>query len=136
MKKLVAGLLAGTIMLFTGMIISKGFQFLFPELTIEYENTTLIKPWSDPEMLIVIAATVILGIILAGIWDLTKTMVKGNNATIKGFNFGFAFWIITIPGMLLFFNSFPLSVTIIVCWVITLLIQGLCSGFLFSKMLT
>jgi hypothetical protein len=135
MKKIIAGLIAGIVMLGVGMLISKGFQFIFPALIIEYANTNLFKPWSDPSTLIIFLAPFILGIILAGIWDLTKTMVKGNNATEKGINFGFVFWIITIPGMLMSFISFPMSITIAVSWMVILLSQALCSGFLFSKIL-
>jgi hypothetical protein len=135
MKKIAVGLISGSIMLVAGVLISKAFQLLFPSLIVEYENTTLIKPWTDPNKLIVFATPFILGIILAILWDRTKPMFNKNNATIKGINFGLIFWIISIPAMVLFFNSFPFSVTIIVCWVITLLIQALCSGFIFSKML-
>jgi len=135
MKKIIAGLVAGVVMLGIGIFVGRIFQYFFPSLQIEYENTNLFRPWSDPIMLIVFVEPFILGLILAWLWDFTKSTIKGITPTEKGFYFGYFYWIITIPGMLMSFSSFPLSVTIVVSWSFTLLMQALSSGFLFSKIL-
>ena len=135
MKKILVGLLSGAVMLGVSFLIGRIFEFFFPYLHVEYENTNLFRPWSDPIMLIYFIEPFILGIILAWIWDLMKSIIKGNTPAEKGIYFGYIYWVITIPGMLMSFSSFPLSITMVVSWSVALLVQALSSGLIFSKLL-
>ena len=135
MKKIISGLLAGAAMLILGMLIGQVFQNLAPSLKAEYENPNLFRPWSDPIMSLYFFEPFVLGVILAWIWSLTKDIIKGENLTQKGFYFGLIYWATTIPGMIMSYSSFPLSITIVLSWSITGIFQSLCAGFIFSKML-
>lgn len=135
MKKVLVGLIAGAIMLPVGMLIGQLFQAVAPSIKIEYENTQLFRPWSDPIMSIMFVHPFIVGIILAWIWDITKGVVKGNVPMEKGLYFGFVYWVVTIPGMIISYSSFPVSPILIISWSASILAQSLCSGILFSKML-
>ncbi|MDP3555966.1 MAG: hypothetical protein Q8T03_01255 [Bacteroidota bacterium] len=135
MRKVIIGLLAGFIMLAVQMIVMKIFLYSFPSIQVEYENTNIFRSWSDPIMLIVFIEPFILGLILAWLWDFTKSKIRGVTLTNKGIYFGYYYWLITIPGMLMAYGSFQLSVTIVVSWSTTLFFQAICSGIFFSKLL-
>lgn len=51
MKKIVwPGIIAGVIMLITGMGLSYLLHAIFPSLIVEYNNTSVFRPWTDPLM--------------------------------------------------------------------------------------
>ena len=135
MKKILSGLLAGAIMLIISLATGKCFQFLFPSIRLEYENPQLFRPWTDPLMSIYFLEPFVTGVILAWLWNIVKGNIKGNTLTEKGINFGFIYWVITIPGMLMSYSSFPLSPQLVFSWSATILAQAICAGLLFSKML-
>lgn len=135
MKKIGTGLLAGVIMLSIGMLIGQFFQFLFPRLKTEYENQNLFRPWEDPLMSLYFIEPFLTGIILMWIWEMVKESIKSHDIIGKGLRFGFVYWMVTIPGMVMSYGSFPVSLLLVCSWSITILIQALCSGMLYSKIL-
>ncbi|MEI6595035.1 MAG: hypothetical protein WCO28_05690 [Bacteroidota bacterium] len=135
MKKSSTGLLAGAIMLCVGMIVGQVFQFIFPSIKNEYLNQNLFRLWSDPLMSSCLLEPFLVGIILAYLWEWTKGIIKGESSIAKGLNFGLTYWIISIPGMWMSYGSFPISLILTISWSATILVQAICSGILFSKML-
>ena len=135
MKKIIVpGLLAGLAMLIVGLIVSQLFNLAAPSQMGEYENTALFRPWSDPLMNIYWAHPFIVGLILAWIWDMTKGLVSGQNACIRGCRFGAIYWVVTIPGMVISYASFPLSLLIIISWTLSVLAQALTAGYIYALM--
>ena len=130
------GLLGGVIMLAAGMATGQIFQAFAPSLEAEYHNASLFRPWSDPLMMLYFIHPLLLGIILAWIWEQTKVIIRGDSDLKKGINFGLIVWLASsVPGMLMSYASFPLSFMIVLSWSLGGLIELLCLGILFSKML-
>ncbi len=135
MKKIVVpGLVAGLAMLVVSMIVGKLFNLAFPSLMAEYQNTALFRPWSDPVMNIYWAQPFILGLILAWIWDMTKSLVAGGNACVRGCRFGAIYWVVTVPGMVMSIASFPLSLVMVISWSASILAQALTAGYILALM--
>ena len=135
MKRFISSLAVGAIMLVIGMLIGQLFQIIIPSLKSEYMNPGLFRPWSDPLMLLMYAEPFVIGFILVWLWDKTNTLFKGDTSLEKGLKFGFAYWIITIPGMIMSYSSFPVSLQLVVSWSVSGLIQTLCAGIYLSKVL-
>lgn len=135
MKKTLIGLIVGAIMLLIGMLVSQVFHAIFPSLKAEYENPNLFRPWSDPLMSLMFVQPLLVGIILAWIWDFTKGILKGNALMEKGLFFGFIYWITTIPGMIMSYGSFPTSLIMVISWSVSLFVQSLLAGVLFARLI-
>ena len=136
MKKIISiGLLSGIIMLGVNIIIGQAFQFVFPLLKEEYQNTNLFRPWSDPLMSLMFIHPFIVGIIMAAIWNETKAIIQGDTPINKGIRFGLIYWIVSVPGMIISYGTFPISPILTISWTVAILAQTLCSGILFSKIL-
>jgi hypothetical protein len=137
MKKIViVGLLGGLIMLAIGMLTSPIFQALAPSLKTEYENPSLFRPWSDPLMSLYFVHPFLLSIILAWIWSRVRTIFMTESNTEKGLLFGLIVWVATsIPGMLMSYASFPISLPMILSWTTSGFLELIGLGFFFSKTL-
>jgi hypothetical protein len=133
MKKIiVSGLLAGIAMLVIGFAAGYGLMAIFPKLTAEYANTALFRPWSDPLMSLYFVHPFVLGLILAWVWARVKGVMKGAGWAAKGARFGLAFWVVLMPGMLISYASFPLSLIMVVSWSISLLLEALAAGLIYA----
>lgn len=134
-RKLIIGVFAGAIILIIGMLMSQLFQFLIPSIQAEYENQNLFRSWNDPLMSIYFVEPFLTGIILVWIWEMTKEIIPFNNQIKKGACFGLIYWITTIPGMVMSYASFPLSLGLVCVWSITIFIQAIAAGIMFSILL-
>lgn len=77
----------------------------------------------------------VVGIILAWLWNKTKSLFSGANFWKKGALFGLVYWIITtIPGMIISYASFRLSFLMIVSWTVLGLVEVLCVGIICAAM--
>jgi hypothetical protein len=136
MKKiLTAGLLAGAIMLVAGMIAGSLFHLAVPSVRDEYLNTNLFRPWNDPLMSLYFVHPFLLGLIMAWLWTWTRDIIPGATLSQKGFRFAMVYFLISIPGMVISYCSFPVSFALVMSWTVGIFVQVLCTGFLFSKML-
>ena len=133
-KIIIKGLLAGLAMLLTSWFMSQILFTIHPQLEGEYRNMLLFRPWSDPLMSLIYVEPFILGMILAWIWSLVKGGIKGETIVMKGVNFGFVYWVLTIPGMIMSYGSFPLSLSMIIGWSVTILAQGIAAGIILSRL--
>lgn len=135
MKKIIfPGLLAGLAMLLVSMASMPFWNAVFPTLQKEYMNPSVFRPWSDPLMSVMFLHPVVLGFILAWIWDNVHGAIKAKGYQ-KGLWFGFAFWMASsVPGMLISYSSFIISFAMIISWTLTGLVQVLCAGLIFNKL--
>lgn len=132
-KTILFGLLAGVIMLALSTLLGSVFHVMTPALKAEYENANLFRSWSDPLMLLMFVQPFLVGIILAWIWQKTKGLFVGTKLWKNGLCFGVIYWVTTLPGMVISYSSFPISLLMITNWTVSNLVAGLCAGFLFSQ---
>lgn len=136
MKKVIlSGLLIGVLILVVEMALSYAANSVFPSLVAEYNNTSLFRSWSDPLMLYLYGAyPFVMGIAFAWAWNKVKVLFAGAAAK-NGFLFGLAFWLVyTIPGMLISYASFQLSLTMILSWTLSGFIWTVLSGMILAKL--
>ena len=134
-KILINGLFAGSIILIVGMASGQVFQILVPSLIDEYENDKIFRSWSDPIMSGMYIQPFFIGIILAWIWSKTKDLFTQVNYWERGANFGLIYCLISLPGMLISYTSFQVSLIMILSWTVGILIEGICAGLLFAKLM-
>jgi hypothetical protein len=134
MKKIILpGVIAGIAILVLGMLVSYLFM-LIPSVSADYANTAIMRQWQDPLMMLFFLYPFILGIILAFIWDKSKTLFKGTLWK-RGCNFGLAIFLIaTIPGMFITYTSMPYSLMTVISWTVGGLLNALVAGWIFAKM--
>ncbi len=135
MKFIIFGLLAGLVMLVAGMLVGMALSAVSPALAAEYENPNLFRPWSDPLMSIFYVVPFLSGVIFAWIWTRVKDAIKAKDALHKGLLFGLAYFVIGIPGMVMTYSSFQVSLAMVASWTLSMLVQALCAGIIFSKTL-
>ncbi|MFA6992478.1 MAG: hypothetical protein WC269_04350 [Candidatus Gracilibacteria bacterium] len=136
MKKVVLpGILAGVLMLIVGMGINYLMNLFVPALMVEYTTSGLFRPWEDPLMSLYFAYPIVLGLALAWFWNKTKSSFKGASVFGRGASFGFAcFLIATIPGMLVTYASFDISLGMVLSWTLMGIVDLLIAGFVFAKL--
>jgi hypothetical protein len=136
MKKiLIRGLAAGILMLVASLAIGYAAAAVFPSLNVEYEESGLFRPMNDPWMSYMFIHPLLNGLFLSWLWDKTKGSFKGKDPLKRGMNFGLIIWIVfNIPGMLITISSFPLSELMVASWAVSVLIQYVLAGIVFSKM--
>jgi uncharacterized Tic20 family protein len=133
-KVLVPGLVAAIGMFAAGMVLSYLFNFLFPSVKAEYENTALFRPWSDPLMFLFFIQPFLLGVALAWCWNKIKTQFQGS-VGIKAFNFTLIFLFISIlPGMLMSVSCFKISLLMTLTWTISSFFQVWIASLIFMRM--
>jgi hypothetical protein len=130
----VPGFIAGFIMLFISVILSQLSVVALPYLNIEFENYSLYRPWSDPIMLFYFIQPFFLGWVLAWIWNQVKGFIGEKHYLEKGLYFGLAFWVVSLPGLLLIYSTFQVSLAMINSWVLTIFIQSVCAGLALAWM--
>ncbi len=134
MKKIISyGLLAGVAMLVAGMALSQAFNFILPSLKAEYA-AGLMRPWSDPIMSLYFLYPFVFGLAAAWVWSRIKSVVSGQTPWQKAWRFTFAAWIVfNIPGMLMSYATFPISLLMVVTWSLSSLVQSLVAGWIYAK---
>lgn len=133
MKKIIwPGIIIGIVMLVLGLLVNYLFM-LFPAVTADYQNTNVMRSWQDPLMMLFFLHPFVVGIILAWVWDRSKGLFHGSAAR-KGTQFGLAIWLIaTVPGMLISYGSFTLSLLTIISWTVSGLINDIVAGIILSR---
>lgn len=134
MKKIIlSGLIVGAANLILGMLVSYIFM-IFPAVIKDYTDTNLMRPWADPIMSLFFVYPFVLGIILAWAWNKSKSLFKGTPVD-RGAKFGFAVFLIsTVPGMLISYSSFPLSIITIISWTVSGLFCPVAAGIILAKL--
>ena len=121
-------------MVVISLLVNALSNIFLPSLMVEYETSGIFRPWSDPIMSLMFVEPFVLGILLAWVWDKTKTCFHSTTCCQKGLRFGLAYWAFTLPGMIMSYSSFPISLVMIASWSFTILLQSIATGLLLSKM--
>lgn len=133
---IVAGLIAGFAMLILAMAVGMLMNAALPSVAKEYENTNLFRSWSDPIKSLYFLYPFFLGIALAWVWDKTKGVIGEGSIWLRGSRFARSFWIVSIiPGIVMSYSSFPVSLAMSLTWILSSLIQILCAGFIYARMI-
>jgi hypothetical protein len=134
MKKVILpGLLAGLTMLVISMLLTQVNNIILPDLQTEYTNPALFRPWSDPLMSLIFVEPFIVGLILAWLWHQTKCLIKSPGLQ-KGLKFGLIYGVIGMPGMIMSYSSFPISLTMTLSWTVSGFIQVIGAGLVLAKL--
>lgn len=137
MKRIIlVGLLAGLAMLVVAMITNFLFVFLFPALIGEYNNPYLFVPWTELRFSLMYVYSFLLGILLAWVWYHVKGVIKAKGFVEKGIRFGVIYWIVSsIPGLVITYGTFPISLVMFSSWLVGCLVQVMCAGVIYAKLL-
>ncbi len=132
-KIVLPGFLAGLATLIITM--ATGYLFmLFPAVAVDYTNPAIMRDWHDPLMVFFFAASFVQCWVYAWVWDKTKALFQGTKL-VRALNFGFVMWLIaTVPGMVITYGSFTLSLLTIVSWTLGGLLSCVAAGLIFVKM--
>lgn len=131
-KIILPGIIVGVVNLILGMAVSYLFM-VFPSVVNDFANPYLMRPWSDPLMPLFFLYPFVLGIALAWAWDKTKSVLRGTWIN-RGIMFGLTIFLIsTIPGMLISYSSFPLSIITIISWTVSGFVCAVVAGLIFAK---
>ena len=135
MKKVILpGILAGILMAIIGMAIGYLFNIPFPSLMLEYENINVFRAFDDPLMSLFFLYPLVLGIVLAWVWDKSKSLFKCKYFK-RALAFGAVYFLVaTIPGMLITYSSFQVSLLIVGTWTLNGLLNGIIAGLVFGKL--
>src|SRR3989304_7813630 len=128
------GLLAGVVNLIIGFGLNWLLGIIFPSMMLEYQNTAIFRPWSDPLMTVYFGYPFVLGLVLAYFWEMAGKELKGNTPVEKALGFATLYFIIaTIPGMFISYTSFQVSLVMIAAWTVTGFIQAFVAGWGFAQ---
>lgn len=134
MKKIVlSGFLGGLALLLLEVVFTQLTNLAYPSIAKEYQNTNLFRPWTDPLMSLIFFNPFVVAFIWAWIWDKTKKLFEQKNIWLRGLYFGLVFGVISIPGMLISFASFQISLIMILSWTKMLFLEGILLGWVFAK---
>ena len=134
-KIIVPGIASAVIMLAVGMALSKAYTTVFPELAKEYANPALFRPWSDPVMSWYFVYPILVGPLLAWIWDETKSAFPETlSRRQKAVRFGLIYWLFSVCGMLMTYSSFPVSLLMVGSWTLSVLVEGMIASLILSKL--
>jgi len=132
-KTLGLGILAGVVMLILGFAVMYLFGAIFPSTAAEYENLNIFRAMDDPLMSIFYVYPFILGIVLAFVWNKSKSLFKGTTGK-RAVNFGLTYWLVaSLPGMVITYASFQLSFLLVFTWLMLGLLYGIIAGLVFAK---
>jgi hypothetical protein len=132
MKKIViAGLVAGSILLFLSILGLYATIWLFPGIAVQYFDPSF-DVQADKTMLYYLHPFVV-SMALSWFWTRAKGVLKGTFIT-KGIEFGLIYVLIaTIPMMWLIYSSLNVSLSIVATWFVFSLVQGIVAGLVFEK---
>ncbi len=133
MKKALLIIITGGLMMAAGFAISTLANTVSPALEVEYHNPHLFRPWSDPLMQLYWLVPFINSLILFRVWALGKSLIRGDLYVRRGLSFAFSYWMVTLPGMIMSYSSFPVSFGMVITWTVSGLAQAIVAGILFAR---
>jgi len=116
------------------LIINVIMNFILPSLQEPYQNTAIFRPWTDPIMSLFFLSPFILGIIFAYGWEYTKSLTKERNFWKNGFFIGCIWTVFIIPGMIINFSSFQVSLGMVFSWLVFGFFQYVSGGIVIVRL--
>jgi hypothetical protein len=134
MKKVVVpALVSAVAMIAASVALGYLFNFLFPSVAAEYENTAMYRPWDDPLMYMFIIQPFILSGTLVWGWDKIKGHFQGSVGR-KAFCVSLiCLMLFILPGMIMTISSFKVSLLAILTWTISSFVQVLVASLIFIR---
>lgn len=134
MRLFLQGLLAGIGIFIISIGVSFFSQLFFPNLTAEYINPNIFRPWTDPIMSLFYVYPFVLGVILSFIWDKTKKLIADKKFYKRGIKFGLWYWIAaSIAGMFVTYSNFQVSLPLVLSWTIGGLLEAFTAGIILAR---
>ena len=132
MKKIfLSGLAAGAAMLLASLLLNFLFYAVFPGIKLEYQNPAMFRPWTDPIMQLFYLQPFLLGLIYAWLWIHLKAIFiehKWNSVML-----GFYSIILSLPGMLMVYSSFQISLEMVISWTLSSMFTSLLGSWLVGQ---
>ena len=104
-----------------------------PTLMSEYDNVSLYRSMKDPITMLFSLHPFILAMILAFVWDKSKSLFTAKRFLSRGIQFGLIYFSIVIPGLFISYVTSPYSIGMIFSWTISVLLEALVAGMIFEK---
>lgn len=135
MKKVVlAGLVAGALMLGVSIVLSLVISAIFPDAMAEYSNSEIFRQMDDPLMYYFFLHPFVMGVILSFIWLKVSGLIDEEGLK-KGLVYGLLVWLFFgVPGMLISISSFQVSPFLVLTRTVSVLAQDLAAGAAISRM--
>lgn len=133
-KIFLPGIIAAISMFASGMVIGLLFNQLTPSVIKEYENTTLFRAMEDPLMMLFYLSPFVLAFALAWVWDKTKGLFTGTLWKNAFSIAGAYFFVSTVPGMLITYSCFQVSLAMVLSWTISGFIQAYVGFLIIGRM--
>lgn len=128
------GLLAGVVLLIISVIFSPILVALIPSLGVEYSNYNIFRSWQDPLISLYFVYPFVLGLVLSWVWTKVKKVIPGKTSSQKVSNFAIGYWLIAgLPGMLMTYASFQLSLAMVMTWSLSGLIDAYVASYVINR---
>jgi len=133
MKKiLIAGLVAGIVLLILSVVGLYATIWLFPSLAMQYFDPAFDAQSS--RVMIYFIHPFIISLALSWFWNRSKGVLTGSFLT-RGIEFGMIYALVAIfPMMWLIYSAMSISLAMVATWFVLGLLQGIISGLIFEKM--
>jgi hypothetical protein len=132
-KVIIPGLLAGVLMVLVDILFSYLVNLVFPSIMNEYVNIALFRPWNDPKMSLYFVTPFITAWAIAYLWNKFKGAVKTKGLFKRGLMIGlFVFFISTLPGMVISYGTFQISMAMALSWTVMSFIDACVAGWVIA----
>ena len=134
-KIILTGLVAGFVALIAGLAVNAIFQSVFPRIAYEYAFELVYRPFTNPLMLYIFMHPFVMSLLLA--WAYPRVLVATRRETLRrGASYGlFIFGIMAIPGMVMTYSTFQMSLPMLLSWTAMAFVQLVAGGMVIAKML-
>lgn len=134
-RVIIPGLIIGIVMLLMGMALSRAYTMAFPQLESQYEDSYLFRPWSDPLMSLFFVHPILVGLVLAWIWDKVKGLFPATQSGWeKALRFALIYAVFSACGMLITYSTFPVSLLMMSSWTLSVFVEGVIGSWILSKL--
>lgn len=135
MKTLLTGVLAGIAMIAINFAFGWLVNLVNINIRNEYFNEEVFRPWTDWRMWLMFLQPFVGGLLLAFFWTLIRRSVPGRTLNQKSLNFGFGFFLVSVPGMIISYASFQVSGAMVLSWTLGNLLQAIGASQVVSRIL-
>ena len=131
-KVIIAGLVAGIILLILSVLGLYTTIWFFPGLATQYFDPAFNS--GDGRITLYYIHPFIISLALSWFWNRFKDVLTGSFIS-RGIEFGVIYTLIaTMPMMVLIYSAMNVSLSIVATWFVLALVQGTIAGLVFEKM--
>ena len=131
-KVIVAGLLAGAVLLVLSVFGLYATIWFLPGLAVQYFDPAFDTGYG--RIMLYYIHPFVISLALSWFWNRFKGVLTGSFIT-RGIEFGVIYTLIaTLPAMLLIYSAMNVSLAVVATWCVLALIQGTVAGLIFEKM--